>query len=311
MNIICACDDSYVPFCGAMLTSVFENNKKHDITVYVMSSNLGKENKNKFEKLASSYHQNIVFLLVDSELYEDLPIGNFVNITKETYYRLSIPSILKDINRVLYLDCDMIVRHDLEELYCVDLENVAVCAIQDSLSMTINGPSRLNYDNSYSYYNSGMGLWNLDFMRKTGFETKVGEFISKNMDKIIYHDQDILNSVCRGQYKETSVRWNMLSCFLMQKPDISRSRLADLNKWIEDPGIIHYSAKYKPWNTECEHPYKMEFWKYVKMSPWSDLQETKKFNGKDSFVVWAKRRGKRIMSLLGWKEYEYRKLILR
>ena len=311
MNIICASDDKYAPYCGAMITSLLENNKNHSVTVYVLSSDMGELNRTKFEQLSSYYHQKINIVWVDSSEYSQLPLGNFSNITKEAYFRLSIPSLLKGVDKVLYLDCDMIVRHDLGELYETNLYNIAICGIQDCQSMIKNGPQRLGYDDSYSYFNSGMGLWNLDYMRSFDFEGKMKTFIQNESAKILYHDQDILNAVCYGRYKETSVRWNMLSCFLMQKPDISENRLADLNRWIENPGIIHYSAKYKPWNKECKHPYKAEFWKYVGLSPWADLKEERRFKGKDAMVVWAKLAAKRYLAMLGRKEYVYRELKLR
>lgn len=310
--VVCSCDDNYAPYCGTMITSLFHNNSKNDIEVNILSEYISLKNQNKFEILANQYKQKINIVPVDKNKYAALPIGGkFVNISTEAYFRLNMPSAFTQYDKVLYLDCDMIVRHDLSELWNIDLTGYAIAAVKDCICMQHYNINRLGYEPKHAYYNSGMGVYNLAFLREFEFENKVEVFIKKHFNKIIYHDQDIINAICHGYIKDVSVRWNMLDVFLMKDSHIVAENKDDLEHWIENPGIIHYSAKYKPWNIEGFHQYKKEFWKYVKMSPWTDLKPSRKFKGKERFIITAKLFVKRLLAMMGNKKYSYRKLYLK
>ncbi len=284
--VVCAADNKYAPYCGAMITSLFHNNNNNEVEVNIISSYFDEDNLKKFRLLELQFNQKINIVEIDKSYYTSLPIGKkFTNISVEAYFRLSATSLFKDYDKVLYLDCDMIVNEDLLPLWNIDINNYAFAGIEDSLSSINYNLKRLGYCNENSYYNSGMGLYNLKFLREFDFERKVNDMIKNHYDLIVYHDQDIINYVCHGFFKNVSIRWNLLDCFLMEKPDISLDRLDDFERWIQNPGIIHFSAKYKPWNTEGFHPYSDVFWKYVKMSPWSDLIPVPRFKGKQAVVV--------------------------
>ena len=164
---------------------------------------------------------------------------------------------------------------------------------------------------SDSYYNAGMTLFNVAFLRDFDFERKVNDFVCNKADIIKIYDQDILNYICHGYYKEVSVRWNMLDVFLMEAPYVISDKKDDLEKWIENPGIIHFSDKYKPWNIECYHQYASEFWEYVKISPWADIKPVRRFKGKKEFEAIMKIKCKRLLGFLGIKKYKLRKLTLK
>jgi len=311
ITVVCSSNDIYAPYCGAMLTSLFHNNQNHQIDVFILSADMSDKNKKKMEVLCNIYNQKVEIVKIDSCKFEVLPIGNFPNITKETYFRLEIPNLLENRNKCLYLDCDMIVRQNIEQLWNTNLNGYAIAAIKDCKSMVKKGTSRLCYSENESYYNAGMSLYNLKFLRDFRFEHKTKEFLNKHIERILFHDQDIVNAVCHGKFKEVSVRWNMLTPFLYESPDILDGNLEDLENWIENPGIIHYSAIYKPWHKEGFHPYENEFWKYLRMSPWNDLQPTRKFKGRTALFYWVKLKVKFLLGALGMKKYVYRKLTLK
>jgi lipopolysaccharide biosynthesis glycosyltransferase len=285
ITVVCACNDKYAPFCGTMITSLFHNNKRHHIEVFILSSDMGKENQMKFEELARSYGQTVHFTSMRKQDFEFLPIGKrFTNISHEAYFRLRMPSLLKDRDKALYLDCDMIVRKDIAELWNTHLENHAIAAIQDTTRMQKRCFPRLGYNSEEGYYNSGMGVYNLSFLRSFNFEEKVQQFIKTNPEKIIFHDQDITNCVCHGLFKEVSPKWNLLESFLEENPPVVEWQKEELHKYRQDPSIIHYASLRKPWFIECVHPYQSEFWKYVALSPWNTLTPTYKYHGWKRFT---------------------------
>ena len=122
-NILCATDDNYVPYCGIMLTSLFENNKELKLYIYILAEHLSDRSRNEFATLARNYNQKIEIITVNNDTLKDCPIriGDYVSIA--TYYRLLAPILLpSEIDKVLYLDCDIIINDNISELYNEDTE---------------------------------------------------------------------------------------------------------------------------------------------------------------------------------------------
>ena len=91
INVICASDDKYVPYCGVMLTSLFENNKGRKIDVYIMIDQpLSVQSTSKFKQLQKKYNQGIHYCEVNSSFFEKYPIkgAGMDHLSIVTYYRL-------------------------------------------------------------------------------------------------------------------------------------------------------------------------------------------------------------------------------
>ena len=307
--LACACNDAYSPYCGTMITSVFSNNREESIEVNVLTSDIGEENKKKFDELASDYDQVINVFYVNPNQFEGLPLksGNS-NLTKEAYYRLLLPEILPDTKKVLYLDCDLIVRAHLRELWETNIEGCAFACVKDRKDIIEERVKTLGYNQLDSYFNSGVTLMNLEFLRGFNFSEKAFAFISSKGHLMKYVDQCVINAVCHGYFRELPVKWNMIVPFFMKLPPIVEEQRKNLEQYISNPFIIHYTTEYKPWFKECKHPYKSEYWKYQKLSPWHNhpIQE---FHGfKKLSQHYAKSTIKYILGKLGDNRFVWRDL---
>lgn len=307
--LACACNDAYSPYCGTMITSVFCNNRKESIEVNVLTSDIGEENKKKFEELASKYNQVINVVYVNPDLFKEAPLklGN-ASLTKEAYFRLLLPEILPDTKKVIYLDCDLIVRADLNELWETNVEGCAFACVKDRKDNIKERVKALGYNQQDSYYNSGVTLMNLEFLRESGFSEKAFSFISSKRHLMKYLDQCVVNAICHGYIKELSVKWNMMVPFFMKRPPVVEEQRENLEKYISNPYIIHYTTEYKPWFKECNHPFKSEYWKYQTLSPWHNhpIQEFHGFKKLSHHYV--KTTIKYILGKLGDKRYVWRDL---
>ena len=90
-NILCATDDNYVPYCGIMLTSLFENNKELNLCIYILAEHLSDRSRNEFAELAKNYDQKIEIITVNNETLKDCPIRIGDHVSIATYYRLLAP----------------------------------------------------------------------------------------------------------------------------------------------------------------------------------------------------------------------------
>lgn len=276
INILCATDDNYVPYCGIMLTSVFENNKDVAVNAYVLTDHpLCSSNRKKMEQLAKRYEQNIHFVLVDNNFVKNYPTKDMPYWSIAMYYRLYAEKLLpQTIDKILYLDCDIIVNGSLNELFNIDLEGKAVAAVADIYAFSDERQNNLSYPPTAGYFNSGVLLMNLSYWR----ELKIGEqclkYLTANYDKLSANDQDVLNAVLWDKKVSLPLQYNYQIQFLssyffnLQTPDMQQEIL----KTFEHPLIVHFAYAIKPWSIMYyKKPFLSEWEYYQRISPWKHL----------------------------------------
>lgn len=270
IKILCTPDDNYVPYCGIMLTSLFENNKDIDFEVYIMCETLELKNIENLELLSKRYNTKIHIIHVNKSTFKDCPIRNGDHVSIAAYYRLIAADILpKNLDRILYLDCDIIINSNITELYDHDINKYAFGAIIDEEYFNNAKYERLYYDKKYSYINSGVILFNLDYWRENNIAEKCLEYISKYPERIKFHDQDTLNAVLYKEMKLLPIRYNLQTGFLLT--DYTRyyeDEMPEILEAAKSPVIIHFTGASKPWFKGSRHPYRKRFMHYKNISLW-------------------------------------------
>ena len=195
-------------------------------------------------------------------------------VTSATYYRLYLSEILPDlIEKVIYLDSDILVRHDLEELWNVEISDYSIACVQDCNAYKDEHYERLQYPKEKGYFNAGMLLVNLKYWREHEMIDKFVHFIQHHSDRIKLHDQDVLNYVLRDSKKEVNLKWNFQEDCL--KTQFSSSLFCQEKEWEEvrnNPAIIHFTGPLKPWFSDCQHPFKKLYLAYMKQTKWKSYQ---------------------------------------
>lgn len=283
MNILCATDDKYAPYCGVMLTSFLENHKGFHTEVYIIVKNNLKEEK-RLKRLEERYDVKLNMVEFSfNDVTSSFPIG-IGGWTIEMYYRLFASELLpKDIDRVLYLDCDIIVDGDVSNMYFSDLDGFSALVCTDIMSVQSGSPKRLGYDERHGYFNSGMMLINIPYWREHDILRRSIKFIKENSERLIYYDQDVLNYVLHDSKKFIGIEYNFVSPYIM------KSVFNDLDQEIHQKvptcssKIIHYTHM-KPWTIFAyKFPLTRVWEKYCKVSLWSlplfkELPKDKPFN---------------------------------
>lgn len=211
MNVVCATDDNFVQHCTIMLTSLLINNT--DVNIFLLTEGLKPQNeliiKQQVEKLKGA----LEIYLVDTSIIEKFPMPkdtNLSHISRATYYRLLIPEILpKNVDKVIYLDCDIIVNQSIQDLWNLDLRGYALAAAPQIGSGY--EAERLGYPIKYGYFNAGVNVINMDYWRKKNVAKKLIGYIAANYKQIKYHDQDALNAVLYNHTFHLLPMWNMTS----------------------------------------------------------------------------------------------------
>ena len=301
MDIVACCDSNYIMPTGVMFLSVCKNNKETPLHFHLIidESVTDTETKSLNELVANENSQNTIsFYRIDSNFLSNYPsIGKFASyISKASYYRLFIANILpKEINKIIYLDCDIIVRHNLSGLLEQNINNRAIGCVIDIFDADISIYNRLQYPLQKGYFNAGVLLINLEYWRVENLAARFQLFINNKQDIIRSHDQDVLNCTLVDEKVELPLTYNFQSgfAFVKEQLHIDYWKYKDeLEQTISDPAIIHFTDFPKPWYTDCKNPYKEEFIKYYIMSPWAKIPLKKSDKTlKQYFALFLRERG--------------------
>ena len=266
INVAAALNSHYMRYTYVMLTSLFVNQKEADIHVYLLHSDLSDEEQKCLQSLALGYGHTIHYLHISRESFPTaLPTTQEWPL--EAYYRLLLPDILPDeVDRLLYLDVDMIVNKPIAELYQTDFEGALFCACSD---MSTKLPCLDRRDEIFKdhigagfiYFNSGFMLWNIALLRgKYSFKDYM-ELAKKLEFKMLAPDQDLLNYMHWNQIKFVDEYQYNLFSRIAYKNGIRYEQVK------EETVIIHYAGM-KPWEGQYVH-YDIEklWWDYAKQTP--------------------------------------------
>ena len=246
-NICYSLDKNYIEQFSVSLVSILKNaSLKDNINIYVLDGGLKKSDKSDIELLKNIKDFNIEYIKMQAKDFSSCPMLKNNNkhyknyhVTLPTYFRFLLPDVLPKADKILYLDCDVIVRTSLEELFNTEIKNSPAAMVLDV--ETKKESERLGIK---KYFNAGVMLINLSYWRKNSISTKLFEFGKENKDIILWQDQDIINCVLAGKIKELDEKWNY-QFFLYDKVKA---------KSLSDASILHLSGRFKPWLMPFEHP---------------------------------------------------------
>ena len=248
MNILVTLDANYIHPLKVMLKSLFLHNEKAHFDIYLIHSGIVKE---KLEDL-SGYIAKDGHELHDIKIPEDAFAGApvLLHYTKEMYYRLlAFKYLPENLDRILYLDPDILVINPVESLYNMDLKDKLFGAAYRRITTIkeINKLRLMDYEIE-EYYNSGVLMMNLEKQRELIKEEEIFDFVVKNRSRLILPDQDILNSLyARSIGKLNEIHYNFDTRYYKYYRLLSKSRI-NMDYIMANTVILHFCGKKKPWH---------------------------------------------------------------
>ncbi len=260
-------DDNYVPFLDVAIASLITNaSKEHKYRIIVLNTGLKPEN---ISKVKLNERDGFAIDFIDiSKSIESIRehFKNIYHFSIVTYYRLFIASLFPQYDKIIYLDCDLVVLGDISKLYCIELGDNILGAVPDQyVSNTEN--FRLYAEKAIgvapdTYFNAGVLLISLEQFRKNRIESKFIELITEHDFDLLDPDQAYLNYLCFGKTHILPSGWN--------KSPTGTPCEGEKN-------IVHYNLYKKPWQydrmTDAEY-----FWSYAVNSPFYSVILQRKAN---------------------------------
>lgn len=244
MNILVTLNSNYLNVLTVMLKSLAISNKRRKFDVYVMNESLNEKDIH-YLKENTLKNINIIDLKISDKELDKAPVTK--RYPKEMYYRILASHYLpKKVDKILYLDPDLVVINKIDKLYKLDLDNYYFAAASHIWGMLQEfNRIRLRMKKDNIYINSGVMLMNIKLLRKEQNREDVYKFIKKNKNKLMLPDQDVISGLYANKILPLDpYAYNMTEKLLNQTyfmPHINE-------RWIkENSVIIHYCGKNKPW----------------------------------------------------------------
>lgn len=254
ISIAYAPDDNYVNQTVVSMKSALEHNEQ--VEFIIMYSKLSAESMQKLGAVGGSLR----LIKMDESQFADLTLSKWV--TVQAWFRIKLPDLCKDLDKVLYLDCDTLIRGNLDELFSLDLTDKYLAGVKDVWGVS-KYVKRLGMKSGV-YVNSGMLLFNCDYCRKEHFFDKVVEFAKNNAKIIEFCDQDSINKVVDEHKLVISPKYNLMDTWWRGGYyEFEGEEETEYLKAKENPVIAHLTGL-KPAFKGCGNKFKDEWWEIAK-----------------------------------------------
>ena len=254
ISIAYAPDDNYVNQTVVSMKSALEHNEQ--VEFIIMYSKLSAESMQKLGAVGGSLR----LIKMDESQFADLTLSKWV--TVQAWFRIKLPDLCKDLDKVLYLDCDTLIRGNLDELFSLDLTDKYLAGVKDVWGVS-KYVKRLGMKSGV-YVNSGMLLFNCNYCRKEHFFDKVVDFAKNNAKIIEFCDQDSINKVVDEYKLVISPKYNLMDTWWRGGYyEFEGEEETEYLQSKENPAIVHLTGL-KPAFKGCGNKFKDEWWEVAK-----------------------------------------------
>jgi lipopolysaccharide biosynthesis glycosyltransferase len=245
MNLLFTLNKKYIPQLIILLKSIFKTNDG-EFNIYIISKEL---DENDIKKIKKSINKefNITLIPFDDKLLVGSPTSKRYPL--EIYYRLFSAKVLpNDVDRVLYLDPDIVVINKLDELYNMDFEdNYFIGATHVRNLLRKFNEIRVKAPKDSPYVNTGVLLINIKKLREEQEVDSVYKFIEKHKRKFTLPDQDVICGLYGDKVKLVNQYIYNLSDRIIALNNLTSKEKIDLDWVKKNTVIIHYCGRNKPW----------------------------------------------------------------
>lgn len=285
-NVLYCSDNNYAPYLGVSIQSLLENNKSAEsIVFYVVSDNISDDNIERLKRQIAKHGDSRRLVLIDGRQWVErmtamniLPYrgGHAANLRL-----FFIEYVEKNMERLLYLDCDTLVCGDLSELFEQPLNNSTAAVVLDSLSGK-EYKTAIGFDSDDRYFNSGMVLFDVKKWIENDCQQKLIEYMNDPQYNFPNNDQDFLNLLLKDDKIVVSPKYNFQTThavysnrtYFASYPSEVYYTNSEIDEARNAPVILHayrFLGQF-PWHKDANHPWRQIFWDYVAKSEWQDLE---------------------------------------
>lgn len=281
LHVAYSTDENYAVHTAVSMLTLFKTNSDfQEIVVHVLDNGITTLSKDKLLQIAEQYNRKVIFYNINAIEKIGIKINNSVKkLAISAYGRIFLSSFLKDINKVIYMDCDSVITGSLNELWNMDIVNYSIAGVLDNCKE--EAKTRIGLDLKDVYINSGFMVMNLEKIRAISGEEKMINFIKSYNGDVYHHDQGIINGVFKNDIMILEPKYNVMTPFfdmnVKRIKDLSKTdpyySQSELNEAKSNPIFVHFTPSYskRPWFKGCIHPLKSVYLESLSETPWKGL----------------------------------------
>jgi lipopolysaccharide biosynthesis glycosyltransferase len=261
-------DSDYVPHVGAAIASLVATAPRARMHFMMLQSGVAADERRQIESCAP----RAGFDWVEIDEPELLALEGRDHISRATFYRLALPRIVPaDVDRILYLDGDLIAVRDISRLWRTDMRGRALAAVHDAWIDAVSFAERWALAPAPgAYFNAGVLLIDLARVRAQGLFAATLEFLVANRPGLAFMDQDALNRTLWGKWHPLDPIWNVQRNMII--PGMARDVPNGLDP-RRRPAVVHFTTEHKPWLPGAYNPYAWLYWRNLKRTPFRERVE--------------------------------------
>jgi lipopolysaccharide biosynthesis glycosyltransferase len=297
IEVVSAADDGYALPLAVTIRSLLDTlEPDQPLRVWILNGGISAENQ---QRLVASWRRprtQIEWLTPPLDPIADLKTENHLNLT--TYLRLFMPTLLPaDVERVLFLDADLLIRRSIRSLWDTPLGAAPVAAVHDYFtpyfntreavgrpthcdrypdkSLPVPNYRALGLQGTLAYFNAGVMLVNLAQWRQRDVFGQAVALLRTHREHVRFCDQYALNVLFAGQWQPLDPRWNQNSNLWAWRGAQDCAFAPELWRQMRnDPWIVHFTWTRKPWHYRAAHPYRRAFFRVVDRTAWRGWRPT-------------------------------------
>ena len=247
MNILITLDENYFPQLRVLLTSLRLNDPGEHFDIYLLYSDLPEHMLQAVERWCRAAGYEFHPIRMDGNLFGSAPVSS--RYPAEMYYRLLAPRLLpEELNRIIYLDPDILVINPLRPLWETNMSGwLFGAAAHTGKTELANDVNRLRLGVEHDYYNSGVLLMDLELGREEIIPEEIFRYVEEHRMELVLPDQDLLNAMFGERiFPLDDAVWNYDA--RNYNNYVMRSSGKYNVKWVmENTAILHFCGKAKPW----------------------------------------------------------------
>ena len=284
INIALATDNNYAIGCGVVIHSVFKNlDKKTNAVIHILYTDLNSDNKARIECIARQIGGKLRWHYLGNDISDIFDFETPRWYSKETFFRLLLPKILPEVNEILYLDVDLLVRTDVSVLFQNHTSSLIRACLDMYLPMAkqqVLNFERYGLKGDDLVVNTGVCLLNLREIRKTALIEKSIQLLVEHTEDMSYIDQTAINIAFKGNIDFLPTEWNVFpQCIEKRWISPVESIQPFASDVLNNPKIVHFVGGSKPWHRSNNLSFSDE-WR-------TDLYNSGWFRSEIELFVWV------------------------
>lgn len=276
--LTCAFNETFsVPAAVALRSASVHWTESTPMDVYIIDSGISETSRTRIEQSIVASRMRLHWRTIDVDRFGDLPF--FFHAKPQVYHRLAIDEVVpNEVERVVWMDSDMLVCRCMAELWQMNLEGKSLAAVQDMAIPFVSSPLGLNEYKELKlaadapYFNAGLLVIDLKRWRKYKSGSRLLQYVRDHADTVFLFDQQAFNALYAGDWVPLDPRWNVIASLAGRTFYRTTHLSKEMKHLIADsPWIVHFAGSFKPWKLQRHSLFFDGYRKVLEQTPFPEL----------------------------------------